>query len=817
MRPVGACALWCLASVSGLGQAPPVSYRIGTIAGGEFSGDGGPASSALLLNVEGLAFDAAGNLYVADASAHRVRRIAPTGIITTVAGNGQRGFSGDGGSATAASLSNPYGLATDPTGNLYIADLGNSRVRHVSPDGRIRTVAGGTGQALKSPRNVAVAGDGALLISDYDGQRVYRLSRDGMLNAVPLAVSYPASLAFDREGFLYVADSGGRRVWRMSQDGRVVVVAGGVGTPIGAPTGLAFDRKGNLYIVDADRGSILRRTPDGEVATVLSQTGLRDVAVDAAGSLYAGGGARVIRAMESGGVQLVAGGVEAAQAQGSEAALRTRLSTPIGITLDEAGNLYVAEETARRVRRITPQGIAEVVLGSVLLRDPVAVAVNPLGLLAVADFAAHRIVGLSPSGVVTALAGTGVPGHSGDGQAATAARLNKPRGLAFDRNGNLFFADSGNHCIRRVSPNGVITTVAGDGKAGFAGDGGKATLAQLNNPVAVAFDASGRLLIADAGNNAIRLVTAEGLIHTMESATGLRFPASLAADRNGDVFVADTYNHRVVRIDPGGGVTTVAGDGTAGFSGDGEPADKARLNTPASVAIDAQGQIYVADLENGRIRRLTPQATLASVPAVPVDAPSAVSELEILHAATLRPGPIAPGQLLVLQCNVAGPYVALIDGKPVLVLSAVGGRLMVQAPTSLAGEAEVELQPKGQAIVRRRATVVDAAPAFFTLSGGTGPVAAVLASGSAVTESDPAPRGALVTLYATGQGVDHAPRVEIGSIEAEIVWAGPSPGYPGVLQLNVRIPGAFFPPGVWPITLRAGGASSPPGVTISLQ
>lgn len=157
------------------------SYSIETVAGSGWVGDGGPAASAILLQPEGLAADANGNLYIADAADQRVRKVTPGGMIQTVAGTGVRGFAGDGGPATSAQLNSPYGLACDAKGNLYIADLGNARVRKVTPDGTITTIAGGGTPALSEPRNLALDGGGNLYISDFTGQRVYRLGTDGTL------------------------------------------------------------------------------------------------------------------------------------------------------------------------------------------------------------------------------------------------------------------------------------------------------------------------------------------------------------------------------------------------------------------------------------------------------------------------------------------------------------------------------------------------------------------------------------------------------------------------------------------------------------
>jgi uncharacterized protein (TIGR03437 family) len=261
------------------------SYIIGTIAGNGYSGDNGPATSAWLAYPSGLAFDSLGNLYIAESSSgvgnHRIRKITPQGIITTVAGNGTRGFSGDGGPATAAQLNSPRGLAADKLGNLYIADSGNLRVRRVSPAGLIYTVAGGgssyngcvaypclaTAVQLESPIAVAVAANDDLLIADPRKNsllaapaKILRVSSGGQVNKVSVpGLSDAEALAVDRAGNLYIAD--GSRVWKVSPDGKT----SGVNTSSFA-SGIAVDATGNLFI--ADRSRIRRVSPEGTISTI---------------------------------------------------------------------------------------------------------------------------------------------------------------------------------------------------------------------------------------------------------------------------------------------------------------------------------------------------------------------------------------------------------------------------------------------------------------------------------------------------------------------------------------------------------------------
>ncbi|MDX2168692.1 MAG: FG-GAP-like repeat-containing protein [Deltaproteobacteria bacterium] len=260
------------------------------------------------------------------------------------------------------------------------------------------------------------------------------------------------------------------------------------------------------------------------------------------------------------------------------------------------------------------------------LTQPAGLALDGSGHLYVADQGRHRIARLTlASGALETVAGIGVAGFGGDGEQAVRARLNGPTGVAVDAAGALYIADQGNHRIRRVDPNGVITTVAGTGAAGYAGDGGAARAATLNSPYAVAIDADGRLLIADFGNLRVRRVAADGSIATI---LGTGTPGSggdggpgtqaqigavtgLAPLPSGGLLVADPFGGRVRRLDRDGIVTTLAGGGSA--SGDGGPASGAVLRLPGGLAVDAAGRVYVAEQGAGRVRVVAADGTIGTL------------------------------------------------------------------------------------------------------------------------------------------------------------------------------------------------------------
>jgi uncharacterized protein (TIGR03437 family) len=867
-----------------LGQSAPLpTYTITSIAGSSLVGDGGQAVVAQLSSVEGLAVDSAGNLYIADSTDHRIRKVAAaSGLISTIAGNGHAGVGADSGVAAATQLHSPYGIALDRAGNLYVADFGNVRVRRISADGSIRTIAGGgtrrvvgegtdaLGARFVGPRNVAVDGSGNLYISDYSDHRVYRVSPSGQISpfagtgepgsngdgpATSSQLNFPAGLAVDRNGTVYIADSGNKTVRRVMH-GQMTTVLGGTvdGFQLGAPTGLAMDAAGNLYVADGGQNRVFQWTSAGGVSSEAGSepelTGpTRDVAADLAGNLYIANGRQVLRQAPNRAPEPFAGDGTFGQAKENIPALESYLAGPIGVTVDPAGNVYVVEEQARRVRRIDYMGNIRTIAGSASakllgdggpataarLLDPVGVAADPWGGVRISDYLGNRVRGVMGEGIMFTAAGDGTAGSSGDGGPAQMARVNHPRGLAFDRDGNLYIADSLNHRVRRIGINGYITTVAGTGVRGYYGDGGPAKQAHLNAPLGVFVDGAGNLYIADSGNHAIRKVNPAGIISTIAGSGARGYggdngpailawfyaPSSVAADSAGNVFVADTFNHRVRRVSAEGVVTTIAGDGAPGFTGDGGAAESARLRSPASLGIDLGGRIYVADLDNNRIRLLTPAAA-------PLPPPELIAEVVVMNAASFRSGPVAAGQLISIfgETVPENSPVVRVGGHTAPVFAAVVGQVNSRIPEEMAGRAEVEVEVLAGGKVRGRSRVplAAAAPGLFTVQRGVGQIIAVHEDGSLNAAEHPASRGSIVVLYATGHGeVDSEGRVtlpvqlKIGNASAEVLYAGAAPGFQGLMQINAKLPGMFTAPGTHAVTLWLGEAASQPGVTITVK
>ncbi len=349
-------------------------------------------------------------------------------------------------------------------------------------------------------------------------------------------------------------------------------------------------------------------------------------------------------------ISTIAGTGQAGDSGNGGPAIKAQLNDPRGIVTDPAGNVYFCDRLNNLVQKIDTNGIITTIAGTGVagyngdnipgteaqLSHPWRVTIDPAGNLYIADAANDRIRKLAPNGIITTVVGTGQPGYSGDGGQALAANLRIPEQAELDVFGNMFIADSGNNVIRKVSPSGVITTVAGNGfgastgnangeGGGYSGDGGPATNAELNLPISLAVDPSGNLWISDQGNNVIRYVNAStGIIttvagiHNNYSYTGdggpaakatFYSPAGIALDAAGNLYVTDAGNNVLRVLLTNGNIETVAGNGNAGDTGDGGPATSAEMNSLRQVAVGTFGDIYIADSFNHAIRKLTPNST----------------------------------------------------------------------------------------------------------------------------------------------------------------------------------------------------------------
>jgi sugar lactone lactonase YvrE len=609
-----------------------------------------------------VAVDSAGNVYVADSGDHTIQQVTPGGVVTLLAGQAGTPGTNDG-TGSAAQFNSPTGVAVDGAGNVYVADENNHTIRKVTPSGTVTTLAGLAGKPGSSdgagsnarfyyPEGLAVDSATNLYVADSLNTSIRKITPAGMVTTLGGApgttrggmygvVGYaqdgagyaarfrvPRGVAVDAAGNLYVADD-----WNCSislarpmdyTPYTFTTVAGhawaGDGDGIGRaaqfnqPWGLAVDGAGNVYVTDYNNFTIRKVTPRGVVTTLAGIPGVpaRSSAFGyLSGADFADGAGNSARF----GVLFIQPFFGDAYFYGPE-----------GIAADNAGNLYVADSPNDTIRKITPAGVVTTIAGlagsygaldgtgnAARFDWPEAVAVDGVGNVYVADDA-QLIRKVSPGGVVRTLAGMAYTGGSADGTNST-ARFNYPQGIAVDSSGIIYVADTSNHTIRKVTPAGVVTTLAG--VAGSAGNAdGTGSAARFYSPMGLAVDSGGNIYVADANNSMIRKVTPGGVVTTLAGGTNSGFadgtgsgalfdyPTSVAVDTAGNVYVADQYNNSIRKVTPGGVVTTLAGFGGGGYgSADGALATFAN---PYGVAADDDGNIYVADSDNNTIRRVDP-------------------------------------------------------------------------------------------------------------------------------------------------------------------------------------------------------------------
>jgi sugar lactone lactonase YvrE len=553
-------------------------YTFTTLAGDSGSGSAdGTNSAARFAQPMGVAVDSAGNLYVGDDQNCTIRKMTPVGknwAVTTLAGLAGVAGSADG-TGSNARFGDPARLAVDTNGNVYVTDSVNNTIRKVTPAGVVTTLAG-------------LAGSSG--------------TNDGTGSAARF--NYPRGVAVDSAGNLYVADRDNDTIRKVTPAGLVTTLAGLAGNAGSAdgtnstarfanPVGMAVDSAGNLYLADHANSTIRKVTPDGLNWVVTTLAGL-------------------------------AGDAGSQNGTGSAA----RFDGPASVAVDNAGDVYVADFNNSTIRKVTSAGVVTTLAGlagsigtndgtgsNALFNQPEGVAADSNGTVYVADTFNNTIREVTAAGVVTTLAGMpGCPG-SADGT-GSAARFNEPDGVAVDTNGNLYVADQLNSTIRKVTPSGVVTTLAG--LAGVTGDqNGTGSAARFNEPAGLAVDNAGNVYVADFNNSTIRKVTPSGVVTTLAGLAGVtgsangtgsaaRFywPAGVAVDLAGNVYVADYNNSTIRKVTPAGVVTTLAGLAGSTGSADGT-GSAARFNGPGDVAVDSAGNVYVADMGNNTIRKVT--------------------------------------------------------------------------------------------------------------------------------------------------------------------------------------------------------------------
>jgi streptogramin lyase len=609
------CLHVCLAAVLVFLVSFALPAQVVTTTAGGYFGDGGAPAAAALAYPRSVVQDSSGNTYISDAENHRIRKVS-NGVITTFAGTGISGFSGDGGLARNAQLSYPVGLLFDSAGNMIIADGGNNRIRMVDTTGTITTIAG-TGIA-------GFTGDGGpALLAEFND---------------------PTWLAVDTAGNLYLTDISNQRVRRIDTSGIVTTVAGngtagynGDGIPatsasLNLPRGIVLDSSGNLYIADTVNFRVRKVNTSGIISTFAGDgmPGLsgdggpaidanvgrpRGVIIRGNQLLISNGGQAHIRdvGFTSGIINSLAGSSIGYDGDG-HAPLASEFNGPTGMFLLNSGNLLVVDEINARVRMVTSSLVTTFAGGFIgdNRRATLAAFVAPenlsfdlFGNYYVADTGGNRIRKVDASGRITTVAGTGISGYTGDGGPAIGAQLYTPFGVAADPFGNLFISDTTNAVIRKVDSVGTINTFASD--------------PSFSDLLTILSDSNGNLYVADDGNCVVHKVTSAGAISIVAGVLGncgfngdgipattalLNGPYGIALDARGNLYLGDYNNNRVRKVNTSGIITTVAGNGTCGFSGDGGSGTLAMLCTPEGLAVDPTGNIYIGDYSNARIRKL---------------------------------------------------------------------------------------------------------------------------------------------------------------------------------------------------------------------
>ena len=549
-------------------------------------------------------------------------------------------------------------------------------------------------------------------------------------------------------------------------------------------------------------------------------------------------------------ISTIAGNGNAGYSGDGGAATSAALYNPRGIVSDPAGNVYFCDFTNNRVRKISTNGTITTVAGtgtpgyngdnipgtSAELNQPYRVALDPAGNLYIADPGNNRIRKLAPNGIITTVAGNGTANYTGDGGLATSATLDYAEDAVIDVFGNLFIADSSNNVIRKVSTSGIITTVAGNGYGAgagygnYTGDGGLATHATLYNPVSIAVDPAGDIFISDQLNNVIREVNPSGIINTVAGNGVFSFggdggpaikaefgyPAGVALDAAGDLYIVDVNNDRLRVMLANGTIYTVAGNGSAGFGGDGGPALSAELNAPRSVAVGTFGDVYIADFSNNRVRQLTPSAptlgqttnAASNIQVVTSNAWVAIKGTNLAPSGVTRTWQASDFVNGQMPTSLNGVSVTM-NGLSAYVYYISPVQVNVLAPPSLpAGIVEIQVNNNGTKSAVANVELQSYSPSFFVFNGGPY-VAAVHANGNIIGPtslypgaSTPAQPGEAIQIYANGFGPTSTPVVAgssvqsgtlptlpvitIGGIAATVQFAGLIS--PGLYQFNVVVP-----------------------------
>ena len=580
-----------------MGANPSFDGIIHVLAGNgslSYNGDGIPATVAMV-NAYDIAMDASGNMFVADGANFRIRKINTSGIISTIAGNGIQGFSGDEGAATNASIDFAYSIALDGSGNIIFSDANNHRIRKIDASGIIHTIAGngdylgydGEGVAATSahldPGGFSIDGGGNIIVADQANNRIRKITGGGLIYTVAgngtgaysgdggaatnASIHVPNDVSIDGSGNLIIVDNGNYRLRKVDGSGIISTIAGtgtrgytgdgssAISANIGLISSVYSDLSGNTYFADDDIYKIRKINTSGTITTVAGN----------GSTTYAGDGI---------------------------AATATGLQSPLGMMVDGSGNTYFCDAS-----------------GSNLI---------------------HKV---NTSGIISTIAGLGIYGYAGEGTIATTSPIGAPLTITVDRTGNVYYVDITNWVIRKISNSGILNTVAGSYTAAgaYTIDGVPATSVRVFS-YSLTTDNTGNLYFTDGGISSIssvRKIDSMGNLRTVAgngysttysgdgsiaTATGLS-ACAIVMDSSGNIYIADNVNSRIYKVNTSGIITTVAGNGSAGYSGDGGPATSAEINFPTYIALDGSGNLYFScfGTSNSIVRKVSSSGIITTV------------------------------------------------------------------------------------------------------------------------------------------------------------------------------------------------------------
>jgi streptogramin lyase len=608
-----------------------------------YTGDGGLANVAEVNAPRGVVADAAGNVYFADSGNNVVRMVNTAGIISTIVGKypgsnaaAAAGFSGDSGPATAAQLSTPEDVEVDANGNLFIADQGNARVRVVYAGGaQVAALIAAT-----NGNTVAVPGDIYTIIGTASTGNTY--TPNNVVLATSVIIGAPRKIALDARGNIYLADNGFDVIWFVDgTTGYMRVIAGTFGKSSGgagcgqsgsigdncqailatlnpnSAMGVGVDARGNVYISDSDNSRVRKVSVNQNFPTVNSGNSTTQTLVVhfAVGDTQAAASPFTVTGSADFTVNGPANCITnpdntadctitvtfAPTKPGADLATLT-VKSALGAT----SNFALSGTGAAAAVALDPGATSLIGTG---YNSPAGIALDAAGNTYIADTGDNVVIRYNNSGNGMIIAGTGTSGNSGNGGAATAATLSAPSAVTVTPDGAVYIADTGNGVVRRIDPvTGVINIAAGGASTTCAaaldafGNGCLGTQAKLSAPAGLASDSFGNVYISDTGNNAVRELSGSGYIFAVGGSV-FSGPTALQVDSYSNIFVADTGHSTISEIVAGTGkVVAVAGNGQKGSSGNGGPATGAELSSPTGIALDAAGDIYIADTGNQIIR-----------------------------------------------------------------------------------------------------------------------------------------------------------------------------------------------------------------------